>query len=138
MTQSNSNAYYFAIDSVDLSSYVVDISFSRTNSGTDITAGANTTHMERAAGLDDTKIDVKIGYEVGSMPTIFAKIRPGQIFQMEYGPEGTASGKPRHVQNFLVVGAPFSQAVKKSHMVFAFSAEGSEAASTDMYAGGVY
>ena len=138
MSQLNGNNYFFSIDSVDLSAYTVSITFSRTNSVVDVTAGANTTHEERAAGIDDTSIEVSIGYEVGQAPTLFAKLKAGSIFSMEYGPEGQTAGKPRHVQNFIIEGSPFTQAVKKPHVVFAMSAKGSEAASSDMFAGVTY
>jgi len=55
-----------------------------------------------------------------------------------YGPEGNATGKPKHVQSFIITGTPHEVTVEKSRVILTASMEGAATPTTDMFSGGVW
>jgi hypothetical protein len=126
MATLNENNFYVAIDSYNVSA--------RT---TDYEAGAGTDHEQLAAALKTTKLRLTLVYNDTDVSSYIQKLAPG-IHTIELGPEGATSGKPRHVQSFLIESSPVGQSVKKTLVKFEISATGADTPSVDMFAGGVY
>jgi hypothetical protein len=137
MAQYNGNGYYVDIDGTNISSYVIEMSLEPAVEAVDVTAGASTTHRERNAGLKDYTFSMSVGYDDSAASTILPLVAPG-AHTVTFGPEGSANGKPKHVQSFIIEGAGHTVAVSKSHVVFSVSGSGAAAPTTDMYAGGVW
>lgn len=132
------NNCYLSIDGTVVTAYFIDVTLSPTNATHDTTAGSGTTHVEREPGLDDTTIDITLMYDAADVQTYIQKIGRHKKVSIEYGIEGNISGKPRHVQEFIISSAPHSTNVDKSPVKFSISGEAAAAASVDMYDGGVY
>ena len=138
MAQYADNVLYLSIDSVAVDAYFKTVKLSPSNSSVETTVGSGTDHVQRASGLDDTKIDISLGYDAAQLQSYIQKLAVGQIVTIEYGSQGNTSGKPRHVQTFNITKADHEVNVDKSHVVFDISGEGADAATVNMYKGGVY
>ena len=132
------NDIYLSIDGVVVTAYFKNVTLSPSNSAVDTTAGGGTDHVERAPGLDDTSISIELAYDAADVQTYIQKIGRHKQVSIEYGPEGAVSGKPWHVQEFVITGAPHTVNVDKSAVVFSISGDAAAAPSVDMYTGGVY
>jgi hypothetical protein len=138
MAQFNGNSYFLSIDGIDLSGYVIDIVVTPSANTVDTTAGANTTHMQRKAALSDTKVKVTMSYDDTNLASYIQKMNPGGEYALIIGTEGATSGKPKHVADFLLVGAPFTVTTKKEPVAFELDFEGADAPSVNMFTGGVW
>lgn len=138
MAQYADNTVYLKLDSVEVDAYFKNVTLSPSNNSVDTTIGSGTDHVQRQPGLNDTKIDISLGYDPAQLQTYVQKLKVGQIVTIEYGSEDNISGKPRHVQPFNITKADHTVNVDKSHVMFEISGEGADAPSVDMYAGGVY
>lgn len=137
MAQFNGNGYYVDIDGTDISSYVIMAKLEPSVETVDVTAGASTTHRERNAGLKDYSFSMDVGYDDSAASTIIPLIKPG-VHTVTYGPEGNATGKPKHVGSFIFEGASHEVNVAKNFVIFSVSATAAGAPTTDMYEGGVW
>jgi hypothetical protein len=137
MAYLNGNDFYTAIDGTDVSAHATDYELTPGINGEDVTTGSGTDHEQMAEGLRTTKLTLKLSYLVGGVSTYIQKLAPG-IHEIEIGPEGRNSGKPRHVQSFLIESTPHSLSVKKKHVTFDVSATGADMPTVDMMAGGAY
>lgn len=138
MAQFNGNNYFLSIDGLDLSAYVIDIQVAPTANTVDTTAGANATHTQRKTALKDTKVKVTMSYDDTNLQTYIQKMAPGSEYALIIGTEGATSGKPKHVCDFLLVGAPITVTVKKEPVAFELDFEGADAPTVDMFANGVW
>ena len=133
------NNAYLLIDGVVVNTYFKSVSFSRSNAPVDVTAGSGVDWVERAPGLNDSEISIVITYDTSDIQAYIQHIAPGLVASIEYGPESNVSGKPRHVQSFLITAAnPSEQNVSKAEVTFAITGQANGAPSVDMFAGGVY
>lgn len=133
-----SNNVYLRLNTTDVSSRLVAFRFEPTHTPTEITAGATTTHVQRAAGLDDARLEVTLAYDTAALPTYITLLRPGSVYDVEFGIEGSATGKPRHVQQFILVAAPLKISASKQQVEFDLSFKGVDAPTVNMLAGAVY
>lgn len=138
MAEYNGNGVYLDIDGTAIHSYFINVTLSPSVATVDVTRGAGATHIARAAGLKDTSASVQIGYDDSNASTIMALFDMGDTVTLTYGPEGSGTGKPKHVQSFLVTGAPHTVSVSKEAVVWDISLEAAAAPTTDMYASGVW
>ena len=138
MATYNGNNYYLLLDSVDVSSFTVNLAVDPGNSDQDITAGAGTTHVKRALGLDDYSIKFTLMYDSASLSTYIQKLKPGATVVIEAGIEGHTAGMPRHVQSCLISKSGVATEVTKSAVMFECEAKGADAPSTNMFAGATY
>lgn len=132
------NNVYLKMGGTEVDAYFKEVSLSVSNSAQDVTAGAGTDWVQRAPGLNDISISINLAYDLTNLQTYIQKIAPGQTIEIEYGPEDAVSGKPRHVQNFVITGTDHGENVDKSPVVFSISGEGADAPSVNMFTGGVY
>jgi hypothetical protein len=137
MSTYNGNDVYIKIDSVEVDAYFKTIEFNPSIETVDVTAGSGTDHRQRAGGLEDTTITMTIVYDAANIQAYIQRLKPG-VHSIEFGPEGNTSGKPRHVQSFIITAAPFSVEVSKTEVAFSISGEAADAPSVDMMAGQVY
>lgn len=137
MATYNGNNAYIAIDGTAVNSYFVSFSLEPTMETVDVTAGSGTTHRVRAEGLKDTTAELVIVYDSAVISTLLPLLKPG-THTITYGPEGNTSGKPKHVQSFIITGTPHETTVEKSRVVLTASMEAAAAPTTDMFAGGVW
>lgn len=132
------NNVFLKFDSTEVQAFFKEATITPGVNEIDITHGAGTDHEQVGAGLKTTQLTATITYDIGSIQTYIQKIAPGAIVTVEYGPEGASSGKPRHVQSFLITGAPHTVGVDKREVTFSITGRGADAPSVDMYAGGTY
>ena len=138
MAQYNGNNPYLKFDAVDVAAYFVSVSTDFGGSSVDITAGAGRSHVQRAGGLRDYSMSVTLTYDADSVNTYITKLQPQQIVEVEYGPEGNTTGKPRHLQKFVVDSVSVPQSVKKDHVTFEIKLSGADEPTADMTAGDVF
>jgi hypothetical protein len=129
------NQYFVKIGAFNVSAFVKSVSLSP-SAATTITTRGNAAHQQRATALKDTSFSVTLGYEVGL--AFLAAMVPGTTYTIEYGPEGNTSGKPRHVQAFILTGAPHEISVNKDEVVFSLDFEAADGPTVDMMAGGAF
>lgn len=132
------NKIYLSIDGIAVQAYFKNVTLTSSSATVETTRGAGTDHMQRAPGLKDTSISITIGYDTANIQTFIQKIAPGQQVMIEYGPEGAVTGKPRHVQTFVITDAAHTVEVSKADVVFELTGEAADAPIVDMYAGAVY
>jgi len=137
MTRYNGNGIYLAIDGNVVHSQFKTVNLEPSIEAVDMTRGSGTTHMMRNEGLKDTTISITLGYDTDLVPTWFTLLKPGR-HTVEFGPEGNASGKPRHLQDFIFTGAPLEISVEKEEVVFDISGDGADAPTYDMYNGATF
>lgn len=138
MTSLNGNNPYLTMNGTDVKAKWKHVNLEGTNSSVTVTAGAGTTHVQRAAGLNDTTISITLAYDSGGVSTYIASLTRGLKIPIEYGPESNVSGKPRHVQQFVIESVTVEQDVEKNEMVFDIQASGADAPTSDLFAGAVY
>ena len=138
MATYSGNDLYIAIDSTSLGTYFTgSLNYEPTIEQQDITAGSGVDWRQRTGGLFDGTLSFMLVYDVTNISTYIQKLTPG-IHSIEFGPEGATSGKPRHVQSFLITGAPIEISIEKTKVAFSVSATAADAPSVDIMAGGVY
>lgn len=137
MPRYNGNNIYLAIDGNVVGSQFKTVNLEPSIEAVDMTRGAGTTHMMRNEGLRDTTISMTLGYDTDLVPTWLTLLRPGE-HTVEFGPEGSATGKPRHQQKFIFTSAPLEIDVTKQEVVFDISGDGADAPIFDMFAGATF
>lgn len=138
MGQLAENNIFLKIDNLEVKALFKNVNLQPSNSVVDTTMGAGVDHVQRKPGLNDHTISVSIGYDDTIIATYIQKLKVGVRVTIEYGPEGAVSGKPRHVQDFIITGAPSPHDVQKSAVSFDVTASAADAPSVDMFDGGVY
>lgn len=137
MARYNGNNIFLSIDGTVISSNWKEIEFTPSMEAIDTTQGVARKHLQRSEGLNDTAMTIIVGYDKDNIQAQFALIKPG-IHHIVFGPEGSATGQPRHEQSFIVTEAPFGQDVKKKEVAFTLSCEGADEPVVDMHNGGVF
>lgn len=132
------NNVYLKMGGTEVDAYFKEVTLSASNSSVDVTAGSGTDWVQRAPGLNDINISITLAYDLTNIQTYIQKIAPGQTIEIEYGPEDNISGKPRHVQEFVITGNDHGENVDKSPVVFNITGEGAAAPTVNFFAGGVY
>ena len=135
----NGNSPFLSINGISVATPFVDVKMSGKNKTVDTTAGTGVNDLQRSPGLNEYDYKITLAYLAGTVSTYIQQLKPGSNYNIEYGPEGAVSGKPRHVQNVIVETADLSgQSASKDRIEFALSAVSNGAPSVDMYSGGVY
>lgn len=137
MAQYADNDIYLDIDGTAISARFKKVSLEPVGESLDTTMGSGADFRSRALGLKDYKISIELAYDTTSVSTDLALLKPG-AHTITYGPEGSAQGKPKHVQSFILTGAPHEVSVEKTPVVFSVSGEGAAAPTTDIFNGGVW
>jgi hypothetical protein len=137
MAQYADNTAYIDIDGTAVCPRFKSVSLEIAGESVDITAGCSTEFRERSLGLKDYKITITLAYDTTAVATDLPLLEPG-VHTVTYGPEGTAPGKPKHVQSFVFTGAPFEVNVEKTPVVITVTGEGAAAPTTDIFSGGVW
>src|SRR4051812_35937508 len=119
------NNLYLTIDGVAVCPYFKTAQVTQSNASQEITAGCGTDAVQRAAGLDDYKFTADLMYDSAAIASQIQHLRAGLIVPIEYGKEGATSGKPRHVQNFVIDSfTPGADNVDKTASVIHIEASG--------------
>jgi len=129
------NNWYFDIDGTSLGAYLLSISLSPSQATNETTAGSGTDNVTRAAGLKDHSISFDIYHDDAAAYAISLLTGTHTI---TYGVEGNATGKPKHVQSFVLTGLDHTTNVNKEMVVYSVSGEAAAAPTTDMHASGVW
>jgi hypothetical protein len=130
------NNWYFSIDGTDVSAYLKRISLEPVIATNETTAGSGVDDRTRAVGLRDHTLSFDIVHDnaAGYALTLLA-VGSHDII---YGPEGTATGKPKHAQAIIFTGAPHETTVEKNVIMYSVSGEAAAAPTTNMFAGGTW
>lgn len=137
MPRFNGNNQYIAIDGTAIIAQWKETELVPSIEAIDTTQGVGQTHLQRNEGLKDNSITLVVGYDPDSIQALLALLRPG-IHTVIIGPEGSATGKPKHEQSFIFTEAPMKQDVKKGEVVFTISGVGADAPVVDFFNGGVF
>ncbi len=138
MASYSGNADYLTIDAQDVTAHFKSVELEESVEGVDVTAGSDSTHRERNAGIKDNTIDITLTFDIADLQNYIDNIATG-LKVIEFGPEGNTSGKPRHVQSFIITSVRAAGgSVEKSERTFVLSGEAALAPTTDMFANGVY
>lgn len=137
MATYNGNDLYLKIGSVAVSAYFKEVELSPSIESVDITTGSGTDHRMRAAGLEDTSLTATLVYDAADIQTYIQSLKPG-VYTVEFAPEGNTTGKPKHIQSFILTQAPFGVSVEKSEVAFQLTFEAAAAPTYNMFAGAVY
>jgi hypothetical protein len=137
MATYNGNGCYIDIDGTQVDTYFREFSLEPTIETVDATAGSSTAHRERNVGLKDHTATLTIVYDDAAASTLLPLVKPG-VHTITFGSEGNATGKPKHVQSFIITGTPHTISVEKALVLLEASMEAAATPSTDMFAGGVW
>ena len=138
MATLQSNDCQLLLDGVDVSAYFTEVSIAVSVGSEDTSAGAGTTHVKKGGKLRESKWDIKLAYDVTNVSAYIQKLQAGDIYTATWRPEGNTAGKPEHIQSILILSSKQSAVtVDKDAVFFEISAEGTDAATTDMFEGGV-
>lgn len=129
------NNFYLSIGGTDLSAFVINVTLSPSQSSVETTAGSGTDHVSRAEGLEDHSISFTI-YSDDANAYSLALLKGEQI--AIFGEQGNASGRPKHVQSFILTGVSSPTMVSKEMVIYDVSGEAAAAPTTDMFAGGTW
>jgi hypothetical protein len=137
MTSYVGNNIYLTIGGIVVHGLYKKVNLDPTTDTVDVTRGSGTNHMQREAGMRDTKMGITVGYETTQIQTQLQYLLPGR-YTVVFGPEGNTPGKPKHQQDFILTGAPLEIDVSKKEVAFDIKLEGADAATADMYAGATF
>lgn len=137
MPSFNGNNAYIKIDAVVVNAYFKRFDLTPSVESVDTTAGSGVDHRQRAEGLADHAATLTVVYEAGAVQNYIATLKPGR-HTVEYGPESNVTGKPKHIQDFILTEAPISQDVEKGEVLFQCSFEAADAPTYNMYDGAVW
>jgi hypothetical protein len=94
--------------------------------------------MQREPGLIDTKLEMTLGYNPSRVQNQFRYMAVGTKCTVIFGPEGSASGKPRHEQTFVLTEAPITVEVSKEVVDFALKFEQDGPPASSLHAGATF
>ena len=140
MATLNGNPVYLSFDGVNLSGYWTgQVDQSASTATEDITAGAGTTHTQRAAGLSDNRMTFAVVYDTADLATYRAALVSGKQGELIYGPEGDAQGKPKFACAMILTGVDGpNPSVDKRKVQFELTFEAADAPTATIAAGGVF
>jgi hypothetical protein len=130
------NNWYLDIDGTNVSAYVKRVSFEPKINTVDTTAGSGTDDVTRAVGLKDRSFSFDIMH-TDAASWALSLIAVG-VHTITYGLEGNATGKPKHVQSFIITAAPHETKVEKDAVMYSVTADQAAAPTVDMFASGVW
>ncbi len=138
MAMYNGNGIYLTLDGLDVSSKFTEVNIDNSAEAVDVTTG-NATFMARNAGLRDHTAKITLGYDTSNVATMILKLKPGLTYVVDYGPEGSTAGKPRHTASFLLTSTSGpSTTTNKQFVKFELTLEGNGTPTNDMYAGATF
>ncbi len=130
------NVWYLDIAGTDVSAYVTRISLEPSIDTVETSAGSGVDHRTRVVGLKDHTLSFDIIHSDSAAYALTLLALAAKT--ITYGIEGNASGKPKHVQSFILDGVPHETNVEKGLVSYGVSCTAAAAPSTDMFAGGVW
>jgi hypothetical protein len=137
MTSFNGNNAYIKIDSVVVNAYFKKFEITPSIEAVDVTAGSGTNHRQRATGLEDTAATMTLVYDNTALASYIQTLKPG-LHTIEYGPESNVTGKPKHIQKFILTEAPHGIEIEKSEVLFQLSFTAAEAPTFNIHDGAVW
>lgn len=140
MATLNGNNAYLSVGGTNVSGWWTgEIGFSTSNSSVDITAGAGTTHVERAGGLSDTAMSFSVVYDTTDIALYRAALIPGTVYTVIYGPESNVTNKPKFQCEMILeeVSGP-NVTIEKSMVMFELSFTGAAAPTATIESGSVF
>ena len=139
MATYNGNNVYLVRDGVDCSAYYTDeISYNESNATQEITAGAGETHVERAAGLDDTTINLVLVYDAADVQDYIQKLKSGSVADTIYGPEGSSTGKPKFQGSLICSNVSHAVNIGRNKVMFTVALQGAAAPTSRIHAGDTF
>jgi hypothetical protein len=95
---------YVSWKGVNVSAYFTgEVGIENNVADVDVTTGAGTDYKVSAAGLITSTVKLSLAYEVTAwIGTIAPLLQVGDTGTLIYGPEGNASGKPKHEQSMML------------------------------------
>ncbi len=93
---------YLILDTLDISTHVIAVEYESLHDLIDVTAGAQASYRQYVAGMARMRFSMTINYDISAAPVVLTALRPGQLVWIDYGIEGSASGKPRDRGQYLV------------------------------------
>ena len=134
-----SNDAYLAINGTNVSGYATEGNLEGSAASNDVTHGFGQDWVMRSPGLRDASFSCTVAYDTTAHAAYIGSLTPGQVVSVEWGPEGTSSGKPKHLQNMVITGLSGPKVmVTKDGVFYEFSAEGADTPTKDLAGGDVY
>lgn len=139
MARLQDNTQFLTINGQAITTEFISAGISKTNSSVETTHGAGATDVMRGRGLNSYTFRASVAYLTESVDDILLAIGEDDVVEIEFGPEGNAAGKPRHVQKFNITSVEQSdKTVGKAAVEFTIQAESAAAPTVNMFDGGVY
>ena len=129
-----SNDWYLSVGGVDMSAYAQAITLTPVINSVITTAGSGQDDVQRAEGLMDHTISFTI-YSDDAGAYALTKLKGTQT--VIYGEQGSATGKPKHTQSFILTPV-HTTAVEKTQVAYAVTGEGADTPTDNMFAGDVW
>lgn len=133
----NGNNMYLSLNGFEVMADFKKVNLEPSLETVETTRGAGTEHKQRNPGLNDTKMGVTLGYDTARIQQQIRYLKPGKYVAV-FGPEGAIAGKPKHVQEFIMTGAPLEIVVEKGEVAFDISLEAADKPLVDMFNGGTF
>lgn len=131
------NAGKLRLGTMDVHADLMNVSIDVQNADVDVTRG-NQGHTLLAEGITSTSVKIEVAWTDANRAQVLPLIRPGEILEMEWGPEGVTAGSPRHVQKIKIAGVSIEQSANRDVVKFVINANGAEAPTVDIFDGGSY
>lgn len=133
------NSPYLKINGQEICGDWISIDPSFGGNTQDTTHGCSTTHVKREPGLRDYTFTVVITWPNAASQTLLGQLQPQTKVAFEYGPEGNATGKPKHVQDCIIDSLDgISQSVEKAPVTVTINLSGADVPTSDIMAGASY
>jgi len=140
MAESNTNAVYLRMNSVNIESLWKQMDISKGVADVDVTAGSGTAYEEHAAGLKSAKAKLTLAYNDTQAATDMAAIHTAtEVVAIVYGPEGNTAGKPCDSRSWLITGISGpSTKVEKAPVLLEFDLVGTGTPTKDIHNGDTF
>ena len=133
------NVVFVSLDGVDVSAYWTEHDLDAGGTSHVKTAGSGRSHVQRAPGLKDYKLTLTLAYNDTDRANYVAKLKPQQVYQVVFGPEGNASGKPKHDQSMVLDNTSGLKGnVDKKPVFFKLKFSGADEPISDFYDNAVF
>ena len=138
MAKLQDNTIYLKIGTFEVATEFISVDLKPSNDVQETTSGIGQAFMQRGAGLGDYSISIELAYEINTVPAALTQLKQGAVVAIDYGVESNITGKPRHLQNFVLSDNAHSRNVNKQLVKININGVGADTPTYDMYNGGVF
>lgn len=139
MARLQNNIQTLIINGQEITTEFISAGITKNNQSVETTSGSGIEDVMRGRGLNSYTFRASIAYMTETVDDILAAIGEDDVVEIEFGDQGNAVGKPRHVGLFNITSIEHSgKTATKEAVEFTIQAESAGAPTVNMFDGGVY